>query len=297
MTNKILITGCAGFIGSNLVDDLLLSGDEVIGIDNFDNYYSIELKRENLRNALMYPNFKFYEADITDENSFNQILSDNNHIDTLIHLAALPGVQPSFDRPEDYFRINVDGTRNVFQSAIKYGIKHFIHASSSSVYGELQNEKALEDITPLNPISPYAESKFQAENAIREIFEKHPNISINIFRFFTVYGSRQRPDMAFSKFRRVLTKGEPIELYGENVSRDFTPVTRIVRGIKAGIDYHNGLEVFNLGSGEKVLVKNMIQQIAHEIGVEPDIIVVKRQKGDPSYTLADISKAKRLLGY
>lgn len=297
MTKKILITGCAGFIGSNLVDDLLQSNYKIIGIDNFDNFYSPSIKENNLKNALNHSNFKLYKADITDENSISQILKENEgKIDTIIHLAALAGVRPSFDKPQEYFRVNTEGTFLIFKNAIQHNIKHFIYASSSSVYGEIEGQKAIEDVTPLKPISPYAESKLKAEETIKELYKEN-DITVNIFRFFTVYGPRQRPDMAFAKFKRLLKEDKMIELYGENISRDFTHISRIIKGIKAGIHYRNHLEIFNLGNGEKVSVREMIENIGNELNIRPAIVTVNRQMGDPSSTLADITKAIEKLKY
>ncbi len=292
---KILVTGCAGFIGSHLTERLLNTGCEIIGIDNFHPYYSREIKEENIKQALNDGKFYFYEADILDVKKLSEILIRHKP-DTVVHFAALPGVRNSFEHPEEYFKINTEGTKTVFDTALAYGVRHFVFASSSSVYGEMVSEKAVEDSTPLNPISPYAQSKVNAENIIGDLFKEH-SFTVNILRFFTVYGIRQRPDMAFQKFRRKIKAGEPVELYGENMSRDFTPIDRIITGVLAAIRFKNGLEVFNLGSGERVPVRKMIEQIGEELNIKPKIKVVPRQKGDPSYTLADISKARKLLGY
>lgn len=293
--SNILVTGCAGFIGSHLTERLLSLNHIVIGVDNFDSFYEESIKRNNLKNALEHSSFRLFENDILDKDALRSIFSAES-IDVVIHLAALAGVRNSFEYPEKYFEVNTEGTRNVFEIALAHAVKQFIHASSSSVYGEMKGEKATEDLTPLNPISPYAQSKVDAEILIRELQSKH-NFDVNILRFFTVYGQRQRPDMAFQKFRRQILAGECIELYGEEMSRDFTPINKIVNGILASLNYKNGLEVFNLGSGKRVLVKDMIQEIGTEIGITPQIKVVEKQKGDPSFTLADIGKAKKELRY
>lgn len=293
--SKIVVTGCAGFIGSHLVEKLLLQGREVIGIDNFHPYYQPSIKQNNIELALQSSKFEFHELSILDKDRLVEVF-DGAAIEQVVHLAALAGVRNSFDFPEEYFQINTIGTKNVFEAAISCGVKHFIFASSSSVYGEMQGEKAVEDSTPLNPISPYAQSKVEAEKLI-ETLQNQYHFDVNILRFFTVYGARQRPDMAFQKFKKKILSGETVELYGENMSRDFTPIEKIIEGIIAAIDYKNGLEVFNLGSGKKVLVKSMILKIGKELGVEPKIKVVEQQKGDPSFTLASIKKAKKLLNY
>lgn len=293
--SNILVTGCAGFIGSHLTEKLLTVGHKVIGIDNFDPFYDKAIKQGNLLAALKVDAFTFTETDITDVRKLQSVF-EKYDVDVVIHLAALAGVRNSFEHPDDYFRINTQGTKTVFETALQYGVRQFIHASSSSVYGEMKGEKAVEERTPLNPISPYAKSKVEAENIIR-VLQSEFKFDVNILRFFTVYGPRQRPDMAFQKFRRQIQEGETIELYGENMSRDFTPIEKIVSGIIAALSHRNGVEVFNLGSGERVLVRDMILQIGEELGTVPQIKVVEQQKGDPSFTLADVSKARNLLNY
>lgn len=293
--SNILITGCAGFIGSHLTERLLDLGNQVIGIDNFDTFYAREIKEQNLSKALQHPQFHFFEGDILDTSFLEKIFS-HHHVDVVIHLAAKAGVRSSFLDAESYFRVNTLGTKNIFEVASKNGVQQFVLASSSSVYGEMEGEKAIEDLTPLNPLSPYAQSKVDAETIVAEL-QKTYNFDVNVLRFFTVYGERQRPDMAFQKFRNQILKGETIQLYGEGMSRDFTPIEKILNGIVACLDYRNGFEVFNLGSGERVLIKDMILKIGEELGVQPQIEVVQQQKGDPSFTLASIEKAKNLLGY
>lgn len=293
--SNILITGCAGFIGSHLTERLLVLGNQVIGIDNFDSFYARDIKEQNLSKALEHPRFRFLEGDILDRSFLEKIFS-HNAIDIVIHLAAKAGVRNSFYDAEAYFQVNTIGTKNIFEIGSKYDVRHFVQASSSSVYGEMDGEKAIEDLTPLNPLSPYAQSKVDAEKVIAEL-QKVYDFDVNVLRFFTVYGERQRPDMAFPKFRKQILKGETIQLYGEGMSRDFTPIENILQGIIACLEYRNGYEVFNLGSGERVLVKDMILKIGEELGITPQIEVVEQQQGDPSFTLASIEKAKQILGY
>lgn len=293
--SKILVTGCAGFIGSHLTEKLLSLKHTVIGIDNFDTFYAESIKRNNIKIALEDKGFTLYENDILKIDALNDIFSSHS-IDVVIHLAALAGVRNSFEDPERYFRVNTEGTRNIFEVALKHQVNQFIYASSSSVYGEMKGKKAIEDVTPLNPISPYAQSKVDAEVLIRKLQSEH-GFDVNILRFFTVYGPRQRPDMAFQKFRRQILAGECIELYGEEMSRDFTPIDKILNGILASLNYKNGTEIFNLGSGKRVLVKDMILEIGEELGIIPQIKIVEKQKGDPSFTLADLVKVKKYLKY
>lgn len=293
--SKIVVTGCAGFIGSHLIEKLLSMGYEIIGIDNFHPYYDSSIKQNNLKLALQSSQFDFREIDILDKKKLTEVF-EGASITQVIHLAALAGVRNSFDFPKEYHEINTVGTQNVFEAAIGAGVQQFVFASSSSVYGEMKGDKAVEDVTPLNPISPYAKSKVEAEKVIQLLQQQH-HFDVNILRFFTVYGERQRPDMAFQKFKKKILAAETVELYGENMSRDFTPIEKIIPGIVAALGYKNGLEVFNLGSGEKVSVKSMILQIGEELGLAPKIKVVEQQQGDPSFTLAAINKAQKLLGY
>lgn len=292
----ILVTGCAGFIGSALSAELLGQGYRVVGLDNFDPYYAREIKERNLATFMEHPAFTFFETDILDTAALNQIF-DSFSFDHIIHLAAKAGVRPSLDQSELYHQVNVGGTIQVLEQAARKGVKHFILASSSSVYGNDFGEKAVETFINLKPISPYAESKLKAEKIALAYHEKY-GIDINVLRFFTAYGPGQRPDMAFMKFVGAIMEGKSIQLYGgEKTGRDFTYIGDIVQGIVLALNYRNGYEIFNLGSGREVKVAKVIQLLSDTLGKSVTVEEIEVQACDPVFTLADISKAKDRLNY
>ena len=257
---KILITGCAGFIGSNLVDYLLKEGHIVVGIDNFDEYYAKEIKIVNLHNANRNDNFTFFEIDILDQKSLFEL---KNNYDVIIHLAAKAGVRPSLENPSFYQRVNVEGTQNILNFATECSINKIIFASSSSVYGINENLPWKESDLNLNPISPYASSKISGE-FLGRTFSNIYNKTFISLRFFTVYGPRQRPDLAINKFFKKIKNNETIELFGDGSSlRDYTYITDIIDGINAVLlnDKLSGYNVFNLGSGSPIKLIEMIKAI------------------------------------
>jgi UDP-glucuronate 4-epimerase len=291
-----LVTGCAGFIGSNLTKVLLERGFKVIGIDNFDPFYAREVKERNLSVFIHHPSFTFYEADILDDAALCKIF-DTHQFDHVIHLAAKAGVRPSLLQPELYERVNVGGTINVLEQAARTSVRHFTLASSSSVYGNDFGERAVETLTDLKPISPYAVSKLKAEQIALKYHQQY-GMDINVLRFFTAYGPGQRPDMAFMKFAKSIMEGNPIQLYGgEKMGRDFTNIGDIVNGILLSLNYSNGYEIFNLGSGREVKVAEVIRLLSDAIGKEAIVEEIEVQAGDPLFTLADVSKAKHRLNY
>jgi UDP-glucuronate 4-epimerase len=293
---RVLVTGCAGFIGSTLTGELLQQGYAVVGIDNFDSYYSREIKERNLASFKDHPSFAFFEADILEEAALNKIF-DSFSFDHIVHLAAKAGVRPSLEQPELYHQVNVGGTIQVLEQAARRGVRHFILASSSSVYGNDFGERAVETLTDLKPISPYAESKLKAEQ-VALVYHKKYGMDINVLRFFTAYGPGQRPDMAFMKFAKAILAGETIQLYGgEQMGRDFTYVGDIVDGIILALNYRNGYEIFNLGSGREVKVAEVIRLLSEVFGKEAVVEEIKVQPGDPVFTLADIRKANDKLGF
>lgn len=292
----ILVTGCAGFIGSALTGELLRKEFRVIGLDNFDSYYAREIKDRNLAAFKDHPCFTFFELDILDESAISRIF-DSFSFDHIVHLAAKAGVRPSFDQAKLYHQVNVGGTIQVLEQAVRKRVEHIILASSSSVYGNDFGERAIETMTDLKPISPYAESKLKAEQAALEYHKKY-GMDINVLRFFTVYGPGQRPDMAFMKFAKAIMEDKPIHLYGgEKMGRDFTYIEDIVQGIILALNYRNGYEVFNLGSGREVKVVEVIQLLSEALGKKAIIEEIELQAGDPVFTLADIQKAKEYLNY
>ena len=292
---KILVTGAAGFIGSHTVETLLQKGHMVTGIDNFDPYYSRHNKKKNLETALSNPNFNFFELDILEEQLANTL---NTDFDAIIHLAAKAGVRNSIQNPDAYFNTNVDGMINLMEYARTQGIPKFIFSSSSSVYGVNDEIPWSEDINELKPISPYASSKIAAE-VVGHTFSQLYDIQFIGLRLFTVFGPRQRPDLAIHKFIAKMMYGDTIELYGDgSTSRDYTFVHDIVQGIIQALHYEETkYEIFNLGSQHPYQLLDLIKGIENVTGIEAKVEHIEMQEGDVPKTYANIEKAKRLLGY
>lgn len=296
MTN-VLITGGAGFIGSSLADKLLEQDFNVIAVDNFSDYYSPDIKRNNIKEALKNNNYKLYEADIENLGELEKVFAQNK-IDVIVHLAARAGVRPSIEMPIKYVETNILGTTNILEMMRKYGIKKMSMASSSSVYGNCNADKFSEDLDIHQPISPYAATKL-ADELICYTYHHLFDLQIFMLRFFTVYGPRQRPDLAINKFVRLIEAGKPIDMYGDgSTMRDYTYINDIVDGICKTIGYDgSGYEIFNLGGGSPVTLKDMIATIETVLGKKASINVLPMQPGDVDKTVSDISKAKKLLGY
>ena len=290
---NILITGCAGFIGSNLTEKLLAQNNNfIIGIDNFDDFYSKKIKEKNMEKFINNPKFKFFEKDIRTIETL-----EIKKIDLIIHLAAKAGVRTSFENPQEYYSVNVLGTKNILKFMQNNNIPKIIFASSSSVYGNAKEEKLSEAIENLTPISPYAETKLQCENLIKEYSENH-GIKGICLRFFTVYGPKQRPDLAIKKFIDKIEKNEEITLYGDgSTSRDYTYIDDTVNGILSAINYDTNYDIINIGAGNTILLQNMVQQIEHELGKKAIIKYEKMQPGDVFRTFSDITKAKKILNW
>jgi UDP-glucuronate 4-epimerase len=293
----ILITGCAGFIGSALCRQLLkIGGVKLVGIDNFDTYYSEEIKRENLVGIMGDTSFEFQEMDILDEVAMAGLFSAHR-FSCVIHLAAKAGVRPSLQFPILYEKVNAGGTLSLLEAARKAGVAHLILASSSSVYGNNFGNVARECDPTSSPISPYAASKKSAE-LYAYFYSNNYGMDINVLRFFTAYGPSQRPDMAMQKFARKLIAGESIELYGgDKIGRDFTYIDDVVNGIIAAIKFREGFQVINIGSGREIKVKDAIMIMGEALDIIPNVREVASQPGDPEFTLSDISRARELLGY
>ena len=294
---KIVVVGCAGFIGSHLCEELLNSNYEVIGIDSFDAFYSKTIKKKNLTSFLSHPKFSFLELDIIDSGSLNTI----PEFDLIVNLAAKAGVRPSIKNPNEYLKSNIQGNQNILDFLVKRDIKKYVFASSSSIYGNT-NEIPFKEENPCNqPISPYAYSKKTGE-MMNFTYHKLYNISIINLRFFTVFGPRQRPDLAIHKFVTLIKNGSPIEMFGDgSTARDYTFVSDTVNGIKNSIEYlfntENTFDHFNLGNHYPITLKKMINTIYSTLGIEPNIIEKPNQKGEVDITFADISKAKKTLNY
>jgi UDP-glucuronate 4-epimerase len=292
----ILVTGAAGFIGSHLCEKLLENDLQVTGIDNFDPFYDPEIKKRNLENIFKHPKFHFYEVSITDIAALEKVFSEHQ-FSHIVHLAAKAGVRPSIEQPFAYKTTNIDGTMNLLELTRKHHIDRFIFASSSSVYGNNNKIPFSEDDPVDHPISPYAATKKAGELIC---YTYHHLYKINIFslRFFTVYGPRQRPEMAIHKFTRRIDSGEPVELYGfGKPKRDYTYIDDILQGVVSAIEKVNGFEIFNLGESKTISTNDLIDVIEKKIGKKAIRSQVEMQPGDVNATFADISKAQKLLDY
>lgn len=295
MTN-VLITGCAGFIGSTLAESLLSQGFAVTGIDNFDSFYSRQIKERNLQNCRSHNLFTFYETDIT-----KSLSTISNKIDIVIHLAAKTGVRPSIVDTSGYIENNIIGTQEVLEFMRVRGIKKLIFASSSSVYGNNKNIPFIESDNVDNPISPYAFTKKACE-LLTYTYHHLYQIDVINLRLFTVYGPRQRPDLAIHKFVKSILNGKPIEIYGEgNTARDYTYVTDVVEAFCNSIIYiqaNSNLHLtLNLGNNKPVVLKDLVNLIYKKLNKNPQIIYKLMQPGDVDATFADITMAARKINY
>lgn len=296
MKKHILLTGCAGFIGSHLAERLLSEGYEVTGIDNFDPFYSRSIKEKNMSSFIGHEGFHFFELDILNVGQLNALA--HSSFDAIIHLAAKAGVRPSIEHPAAYREVNIAGTQNLLEFAKNKKITQFIFGSSSSVYGINSRLPWVESDGQLQPISPYAGTKISAE-LFGHIYSYLYNIRFIALRFFTVYGPRQRPDLAIHQFCRKIIQGEPILMFGDgNTGRDYTYVSDIVDGILAALSYEQTMyEVINLGNHQVVLLKDLISSIEEVFNKKATIIPTNEQSGDVPITHASIEKAFRLLHY
>lgn len=295
-----LITGGAGFIGSSLADNLLDEGNKVIVIDNFCDFYNPIIKEDNIKEALNNLNYKLYRGDIRDKEILDRIFNENN-IDVVVHLAAMAGVRPSIENPILYQEVNCMGTQNLLETMKKHNVKNLVMASSSSVYGNTKEVPFREDMIVDFAISPYAATK-KANEVMTHVYHKLENMNVIMLRFFTVFGPRQRPDLAINKFTRLMLNNEEIPMFGDgSTSRDYTYIDDIVDGIKRSCNYvmnnDNIYEIINLGNSNPIALKEMIDIIGEVLGIVPKIKELPMQPGDVNKTYADISKAKELLGY
>lgn len=294
---SFLVTGGAGFIGSHLIDHLLATtASRVTVIDNFDEFYDPQIKHQNIASHIKHPDYHLIESDIRNYNELKQIFSEE-HFDVIIHLAAKAGVRPSVSDPRTYSDVNITGTMNLLDLAYRNGIKKFIFGSSSSVYGVGCKPPFSED-APLMPVSPYAATKAAGE-LLAHTYASLYDMQVICLRFFTVYGPRQRPDLAIHKFAKLMLSGRPIPVYGDGSSlRDFTYIDDIIQGISSAIDYDaSKYEVINLGESQTITVNQMIEFLENALNVKASIDYQPYQAGDLPATHADITKAKHLLGY
>lgn len=291
-----LITGAAGFIGSHLLERMCLRGGRIVAIDNFDDFYPEGIKRENINASLLNDNVKLYETDIRDFKACREIF-EAERIDVVIHLAAKAGVRPSLEDPLLYEDVNCSGTLTLLELAREYRVRKFIFGSSSSVYGNNDKQPFSEEDNADNPISPYGATKRTCELYCRTYHILH-GLSVTCLRFFTVYGPRQRPDLAIHKFARLITNNEPIPLFGNGASkRDYTFYSDIVDGIMASLKLDGGFEIINLGNSNPVELRQLISTLERSLDTTAIIEEMPDQPGDVRLTYADISKANRLLGY
>ena len=332
---KILLTGCAGFIGSHTLDRLLADGHQVLGVDNFDPFYDRALKEANIAVHKGNPNFKLLEADLAEPETYQKLkflaedlseqrtgdgensdfsfppstghtqvsalspqVSSNGTFDAVIHLAAKAGVRPSIEDPVGYQRANVIATQNLLEFAKDNDIKQFVFASSSSVYGVNPNVPWSEKHDVSGPISPYASTKVSCE-LLGHVYSHLYGIRVLGLRFFTVYGPRQRPDLAINKFVRLIEAGEPIPVFGDgSTRRDYTYIADIVEGILGSLHYDKtNYEVINLGNDQTVTLSEMIATIEQVVGEGAIINRLQQQPGDVPQTWADVTKAGELFGY
>lgn len=303
----ILVTGGAGFIGSHLSERLLKEGNKVLVIDNFNEYYDPKIKRNNieevkktcLENNISSDNYKVFEGDIRDNDFLKEVFA--NKIDSIMHLAAMAGVRPSIVDPSLYYDVNITGTVNILERCRENNIKQFVFASSSSVYGNNEKVPFSESDRVDNPISPYAATKKSGEllcHTYHHLFD----MNIACLRFFTVYGPRQRPDLAINKFTTLILEDKEIPFYGDgSTSRDYTFVEDIVSGIVSAIKYveenENVFDIFNLGGDKTVSLIEMVNTIEETLGKKAKLNRMPMQPGDVNRTCADISHSKDLLGY
>ena len=294
--NHALVTGGAGFIGSHLTGRLLAQGWRVTVVENFDPFYDPAIKRSNLREHRQNGAFRLVEADIRDLAVLRERLCGG--YDVMVHLAAKAGVRPSIKDPVAYQEVNVQGTQNLLELAKEWGVKQFAFASSSSVYGVNPNVPWREDDHVLLPISPYASTKVSGE-LMGHVYSHLYGIRFIALRFFTVYGPRQRPDLAIHKFARLMLEGKPLPVYGDgSTRRDYTYIDDIVEGVCAAMEYTGSrYEVINLGNNRTVGLLEMIRALEEISGLRAKPEYQPEQPGDVPQTYADISKARALLGY
>ena len=297
---NILLTGCAGFIGSHTTERLLELGHRVIGVDNFDPFYSRAIKNENLAAVMDSEQFELLEADLAENATYQKIsfMSEGQPFDAVIHLAAKAGVRPSIEDPLGYQIANVIATQNLLEYAKEQSIKQFVFASSSSVYGVNPRLPWKEKDSVLMPISPYASTKVSCE-LLGHVYSKLHGIRFLGLRFFTVYGPRQRPDLAISKFIRLISQGKPIPVFGDGAAcRDYTYIDDVVDGIIRALHFKSSdYELLNLGNDQMVSLSEMIEIIESAVGKTATIDLQPEQPGDVLQTWADLKKVSNLLNF
>jgi len=295
---RVLVTGAAGFIGSHVVEALLAQGDEVVGLDNFDPFYARGMKERNLAEVGTHPELQFREQDMLDVAGLRALLDPET---VMVHLAAKAGVRPSLEDPVGYARTNVTGTAAVLEAARQAGVSRIVFGSSSSVYGDSTPVPFREDAVATVPVSPYAATKRAGELLLNSVAPIYGFRAASL-RFFTVYGPRQRPDLAIHSFARKMVEGRTLTLFGDGTqARDYTYCNDIVAGVLASIAWTAtaplGVETFNLGGNRTIATEAMVSEIARALGIEPKIEWGPMQPGDVQQTAADLTKSGTMLGY
>jgi len=291
-----LVTGGAGFIGSHLVDSLLADGWRVTVFDSFDPFYHTAIKEANVAPHVSNPRFTLARGDLRDAAAVRALGTDS--YDVIVHLAARAGVRPSIEDPVGYQEVNVAGTQQLLELARAMGVRQFVFASSSSVYGVNPRVPWREDDHVLQPISPYASTKVSGE-LLGHVYSHLYGMRFVALRFFTVYGARQRPDLAIHKFARLMIEGRAVPMFGDgSTSRDYTFIDDVIRGLRAAMEYTaSDYEVINLGNTRTVTLHEMIAGLERALGVTARIELHPEQPGDVPRTWADVEKARALLGY
>lgn len=297
MSKSILITGSSGFIGSHLMDRLIDTKVNLVGIDNYCDFYSAQIKRSNAEKHYLSENVNIYETDLLNYEVLEDIFKKHSFTH-IVHLAAMAGVRPSLENPRLYDTVNNGSTINLLDLARRYKVPKFIFASSSSVYGSRLNAPFKEDEDISKPISPYAATKVAGEAIVHAITHASDFMSSVCLRFFTVYGARQRPDLAIHKFSELISLGKPIPVYGDgSYLRDYTYIDDILDGIIKAIDYQTKFEIFNLGESKTYSVNELISLLEKKLNKKALISYQDKVTGDVPMTCADISKAKAMLAY
>lgn len=293
---NILVTGGAGFIGSHLVESLLAEGHRVICLDNFDDFYDPQQKRRNLQGAMKNPNFQLIAADLREEERLKRIF-EHEKIDQVVHLAARAGVRPSIKDPLLYADVNIRGTLNLLEACRQHKVKKVVFASSSSVYGNNPKTPFAEDDRVDNPISPYAATK-KAGELICYTYHHLYGFDIACLRYFTVYGPRQRPEMAIHYFTRLIKEGKKVPIFGDGHSRrDYTYIDDAIQGTMAALKKEHGYEIYNIGESQTVSLLELVQALEKLLGKKALLSFFPPQPGDVAITFADISKAQKMLNY
>ncbi len=292
---RILVTGAAGFIGSHLAERLLSAGHEVVGLDNFNDFYDPDIKRKNIEKALSDWGYTLVKGDILDGDLLDKVFDDA--FDAVVHLAAWAGVRPSIERPDVYQKVNIEGTLNLLERCKLGKIPRFVFASSSSVYGGRRDVPFKESDDVTRPISPYAATKAAGE-ALCYTYHHLFGLNVHALRFFTVYGPRQRPEMAIHRFAVNMLRHEPITVFGDGQSaRDYTYIDDIVDGLVASVERCSGFEVINLGGSKTTTLKQLVELLGRRLKTTALINWMDDQPGDVPITFADVEKAKKILGY